>query len=113
LNEKNRAKVLLGVVLVAAILAFATLAVVPQLSFAKKHRSHTSSVNSPSSQATGTNSASDTFGEGVAAGKSQGKTDAINGADNSSCDVTIHSNSYCAGYHIGYRANHAITNLVR
>ena len=80
----------------------------PHQSFAKKHHS-----DSPSSQVTGTTGSGDTFADGLDAGKAQGKTDAINGVDNNSCDVTIHSNFYCAGYKVGYRANHGITNLVR
>jgi hypothetical protein len=30
--------------------------------------------------------------------------------DNNSCDVSSHSNDYCAGYKVGYRADHVITN---
>ena len=63
---------------------------------------------------TGTTTTSgDTFSDGLNAGKAQGKVDAINGVDNNSCDVSSHSNDYCAGYKVGYRANHVITNLVR
>jgi hypothetical protein len=47
------------------------------------------------------------------AGKAQSKTDAIRDADNNSCDVSSHSIDHCAGYKVGYRANHVITNLVR
>jgi hypothetical protein len=79
----------------------------PHESFAKKHHN-----DSPSSQATGNTGSGETFADGLDAGKAQGKTDAINGVDNNHCDPSIHSNNYCAGYKVGYRANHAITNLV-
>jgi hypothetical protein len=94
---------LLSIVLIAAVVVQQ-----PHESFAKKHHS-----DSSSSQGTGTSGSGETFADGLDAGKAQGKTDAINGVDNNSCDVTIHSNFYCAGYKVGYRANHGITNLVR
>jgi hypothetical protein len=62
----------------------------PHQSFAKKHYN-----DSPNLQATGTTGSGETFADGLDAGKAQGKTDAINGVDNNSCDVTIHSNFYC------------------
>ena len=48
-----------------------------------------------------TTTSGDTFSDGMNAGTAQGNTDAINGVDKNSCDVTIHSNSYCAGYSPG------------
>jgi hypothetical protein len=95
---------LLSIILIAAVVAIQQ----PQQSFAKKHHSDSSSP-----QFTGTTTSGDTFSQGFDAGKTQGKADAISGVDNNSCDVTIHSNDYCAGYKVGYRANHFITNLVR
>ena len=90
---------LISLVLIAAVVQQ------PHESFAKKLHN-----DSPSS---GTTGSGETFADGLDAGKAQGKTDAINGVDNNSCDVTIHSNFYCEGYKVGYRADHGITNLVR
>jgi hypothetical protein len=91
---------LFSIVLIAAVVVQQ-----PHESFAKKHHN-----DSPSS---GTTGSGETFAEGLDAGKAQGKTDALNGVDNNICDASSHSNFYCPGYKVGYRANHGITNLVR
>ena len=93
------------ILLISLVLIAAVVVQQPHESFAKKLHN-----DSPSS---GTTGSGETFADGLDAGKAQGKTDAINGVDNNSCDVTIHSNFYCAGYKVGYRADHGITNLVR
>lgn len=92
------------ILLLCFILIAAVAVQQPHQSFAKKHHRD--------SQATGTSSG-ETFADGLDAGKAQGKTDALNGVDNNTCDPSVHSNFYCAGYKVGYRANHGITNLVR
>ena len=42
------------------------------------------------------------FSAGLSDGKAQGFIDAKKGIDNNQCGLE-HSNSYCAGYKIGYR----------
>jgi hypothetical protein len=51
------------------------------------------------------------FSQGVADGRAQGRADALAHIDNNVCGVE-HSESYCAGYEIGYRAQHGAFTLL-
>ena len=56
--------------------------------------------------------ASSTFADGQRAGKAQGHSDAINGRPADDSCGSGHSNSYCAGYKVGYNVEYYWTKLV-
>jgi hypothetical protein len=66
-----------------------------------------------SSSDNGDSSSGDTFADGQRAGKAQGHSDAINGRPSDANCGSGHSNSYCAGYKLGYNVEYQVTRLVQ
>ena len=55
----------------------------------------------------------DTFADGQRAGKAAEHSDAINGRPSDASCGTGHSNSYCAGYKLGYNIEYQVTRFVQ
>ena len=85
---------------------------VPNIGLAKKSHHSGDTGTSGFSRSTTAGPINDGgFTQGIADGKVQGRADALAHVDNNVCGVE-HSDSYCAGYEIGYRAQHAAFTLL-